>query len=409
MADESVINRMQHRYWITKQTVFKKLGKKEDEFIVSSDAELDAKLELFKSVQESSRNLLRIINQYENNLNILALEESEMGHFMKSAGKTDKTRAGKMMITVGTAILYGGQQRFTLQRPLERIYQKLETFHRRAVADTLQIIQYMERARTEYRASLNWMKDISQELDPDTYKQLERFKKVQEHVKKSKSRFDRSKHICVTKIDVLVASRNNMFSILLQLYEKSLLEFTQKCCSTYTVIANSFKGYQHYDFCVVKELSDLKPDSSIIAKEQNSGESLLEFDDNKQEEKINEDTSSTPLSQQTQDLLSLDAPNPGDDLIRDLLLDDTQSQSSIANVPVTTSSSNVFLPSYLLSLHHPSELFTHTDSKTIPALNNLTNKTASKPSSWYDLFAELDPLADPDSLSKTTGEQQKKC
>lgn len=69
MADESVINRMQHRYWITKQTVFKKLGKKEDEFIVSSDAELDAKLELFKSVQESSRNLLRIINQYENNLN----------------------------------------------------------------------------------------------------------------------------------------------------------------------------------------------------------------------------------------------------------------------------------------------------------------------------------------------------
>lgn len=31
-------------------------------------------------------------------------------------------------------------------------------------------------------------------------------------------------------------------------------------------------GYQHYDFCVVKELSDLKPDSSIIAKEQNSGE-----------------------------------------------------------------------------------------------------------------------------------------
>ena len=26
-------------------------------------------------------------------------------------------------------------------------------------------------------------------------------------------------------------------------------------------------GYQHYDFCVVKELSDLKPDSSIIARQ----------------------------------------------------------------------------------------------------------------------------------------------
>lgn len=36
----------------------------------------------------------------------------------------------------------------------------------------------MEKTRTEYRAVLNWMKDISQELDPDTCKQMERFKKV---------------------------------------------------------------------------------------------------------------------------------------------------------------------------------------------------------------------------------------
>ena len=36
----------------------------------------------------------------------------------------------------------------------------------------------MERHRTEYRASLNWMKNVSQELDPDTYKQMEKFRKV---------------------------------------------------------------------------------------------------------------------------------------------------------------------------------------------------------------------------------------
>jgi len=36
----------------------------------------------------------------------------------------------------------------------------------------------MEKVRTEYRASLSWMKNVSQELDPDTYKQLERFRKV---------------------------------------------------------------------------------------------------------------------------------------------------------------------------------------------------------------------------------------
>ena len=36
----------------------------------------------------------------------------------------------------------------------------------------------MEKVRTEYRADLSWMKNISQELDPDTYKQLERFREV---------------------------------------------------------------------------------------------------------------------------------------------------------------------------------------------------------------------------------------
>lgn len=54
----------------------------------------------------------------------------------------------------------------------------METFRRRAIADTLLTISRMEKARTEYRGALLWMKDVSQELDPDTYKQLEKFRKV---------------------------------------------------------------------------------------------------------------------------------------------------------------------------------------------------------------------------------------
>ncbi len=66
--NESVINKVQRKYWITKQTVFRKLGKKEDECIVASDSELDAKLELFSSIQQTTSNLLKIINRYQNNL-----------------------------------------------------------------------------------------------------------------------------------------------------------------------------------------------------------------------------------------------------------------------------------------------------------------------------------------------------
>ena len=46
----------------------------------------------------------------------------------------------------------------------------------------------MEKERNEYRGALAWMKDVSTELDPDTYRQLEKFRKVQGHVKTSKAR-----------------------------------------------------------------------------------------------------------------------------------------------------------------------------------------------------------------------------
>ena len=45
-ADQSTIYKMKETYWTTKQAVMKKLGKKQDEHIVASDAQLDAKLEV---------------------------------------------------------------------------------------------------------------------------------------------------------------------------------------------------------------------------------------------------------------------------------------------------------------------------------------------------------------------------
>jgi hypothetical protein len=46
-----------------------------------------------------------------------------MGRFLKESGKSDKTRAGKMMTAVGKSLSYSGQQRLTLRMPLLRLYQ----------------------------------------------------------------------------------------------------------------------------------------------------------------------------------------------------------------------------------------------------------------------------------------------
>lgn len=79
---------------------------------------------------------------------------------------------------VQSSDLYLSTIRLALCTPLSRLKQEVATFSQRAVSDTLMTINRMERARTEYRGALLWMKDASQELDPDTLKQMEKFRKV---------------------------------------------------------------------------------------------------------------------------------------------------------------------------------------------------------------------------------------
>ena len=45
---DTPLNKIQHKFWVTKQAVTRKLGQEEDQHIVASDGDLDAKLELFR-------------------------------------------------------------------------------------------------------------------------------------------------------------------------------------------------------------------------------------------------------------------------------------------------------------------------------------------------------------------------
>ena len=45
---DTPLNKIQHKFWVTKQAVTRRLGHQEDQHIVASDSELDAKLELFR-------------------------------------------------------------------------------------------------------------------------------------------------------------------------------------------------------------------------------------------------------------------------------------------------------------------------------------------------------------------------
>lgn len=198
--------------------------------------------------------------------------------FLRFQAEHDRTKAGNMMDATSKALCTSAKQRSAAQNsaasdqlkyiwilfsnilslylsflhrmalcpPLHRLQQEVETFRRRAIADTLLTVSRMEKARTEYRGALLWMKDVSQELDPDTYKQLEKFRKVgglasadaslndksngggfswslcrqvQAQVRGTKGQFEKLKNDVCQKVDMLGASRCNMLSHSLCTYQ----------------------------------------------------------------------------------------------------------------------------------------------------------------------------------------------
>ena len=186
----------------------------------------------------------------------MAYEENSFGRFLKDFGKLEKTKTGKIMMASGKAVSYSSQQRLALRPSIIRLAEEVDTFRFRAIEDTNDTVSSMEKVRTEYRGALMWMKNVSTELDPDTYKQLEKFRKVQGHVKTSKVKFDRLKVDCIQKIDLLAAARCNMYSHALVMYQDALIHFSEKVAKTFSHVESSFKGYQPYEFQYIRELAD---------------------------------------------------------------------------------------------------------------------------------------------------------
>ncbi|KAL7733814.1 hypothetical protein ACLKA6_011537 [Drosophila palustris] len=401
---------VQHQYWITKKVVQRKLGSKEDKHIISSDADLDAKIEIFKSISDTSSELCKIIDQYQERLCILSQEECVFGRFLKEAGKRSKTTGGSIT-NVGKAMSFAGQQRMCVRVPLLRLQHEVDVYRCRAVKDTELTLQTMEKERTEYRAALSWMKHTaSQDMDPDTGKGLDKFRTAQAHVRAAKHNFDGYSMDSIQKIDLLAAARCNMYSHALVAYLAELKTFAQKAASTFQTISNALVMKPKYDFCVLKELSQnegaaeddadtLKMTTPIEAVDKD--QSLFFADDyqDKPESKSPKASASPTcgdnesllieLSKQLEESPLIEAPLP------DVPLLDTASSNN------STNSNNKFW----------ARMFTQQQQQQppTPLPNNMANAAAASASApapaktnsnnaWLELFADLDPLANPQAF-----------
>ncbi|XP_022056919.1 islet cell autoantigen 1 isoform X2 [Acanthochromis polyacanthus] len=446
--DSSVVNKFQQKYWKTKQTLIKVTGKKEDEHVVASDADLDAKLEVFHSIQRTCMELLKVIEQYQRRICLLSQEENELGRFLRSQGSQDKTRAGKIMQATGKALCFSSQQRLALRNPLCRLYQEVETFRYRAISDTWLTVNRMEQSRTEYRGALLWMKDISQELDPDTHKQMEKFRKVQAQVRTTKTSFDKLKNDVCQKVDLLGASRCNLLSHVLTTYQTTLLHFWEKTSHTMAAIHESFKGSQHYEFSTIKTLQD---PTDKPAKKKGKKKPKAESEDGKKAEttddqlislQINENENTSDKTREEVEGEEKDSMALLNEILGGLSVDDgdfsrewtevfgeTEEGTSAASGRPAESQqkeNSFFLPSQLLdqSLNNlqssvsdwagiiPQPVTQATEhssganqNPSKPAVKDATG-TSKDLSAWFNLFADLDPLSNPDAVGKSDTEHE---
>uniref|UniRef100_A0A8D2AUB1 Islet cell autoantigen 1 n=1 Tax=Sciurus vulgaris TaxID=55149 RepID=A0A8D2AUB1_SCIVU len=461
--DKSVVNKMQQKYWETKQAFIKATGKKEDEHVVASDADLDAKLELFHSIQRTCLDLSKAIVLYQKRICFLSQEENELGKFLRSQGFQDKTRAGKMMQATGKALCFSSQQRLALRNPLCRFHQEVETFRHRAISDTWLTVNRMEQCRTEYRGALLWMKDVSQELDPDLYKQMEKFRKVQTQVRLAKKNFDKLKMDVCQKVDLLGASRCNLLSHMLATYQTTLLHFWEKTSHTMAAIHESFRGYQPYEFTTLKSLQD--PMKKLVEKEEKkkmaqegsteaAGQEpsqLISLEDENQHKEscsfkseegksilsaLDKSSTHNACSGPLDELLHMKpeegaclgpmagTPEPEgadkDDLLLlseifnassleegefsqewaavfgDSRLKDPTPSGSLGEPDSKPQTGSGFLPSQLLDQN----------MKDLQASLQEPAKAASDLTAWFSLFADLDPLSNPDAVGKTDKEHE---
>lgn len=212
---------------------------------------------------------------YQDRVCALAQEECIFGRFLRECGKHDTTKAGNLMSSSGKTFLFAGHQFIMIRNVLIRSYRDVQTFQYRAVTDTFDTVEQMEKSRTGYRAALLWMKDVSQKLDPDVYMQMDKFKKIQNHVREKKKSFEKLKIDTIQKIDLLSASRCNLFNNILLSYQNILKSVWNKTTKTMNIFVDTFKSHLNYQFTMLKELNDV--DSNVDEAQQNFEEKLKEI------------------------------------------------------------------------------------------------------------------------------------
>lgn len=290
-SNASALTKLQQTYWEAKRNLNNSLGTHDDDCWISTDSDLDSKIQLLQEADNSYNVLLVTLLQYKRTLCRIMTVEKNLGSALVEYGIADRTLAGKLMILSGRAISQNANQRHRLKSNIMELYHEVQTFQFKATVDVLQTVSKMENVRKSYRSGLMWMKNESQNLDPDVVKKMRKFRKVQEHIKNLKTRFDATKFDTMQKIDLYLLSRCNLFSKTLVPYRDIFCKISLNYSKLTTAVVQNIPSCSLYTFETVKELNECssKPYlQSLLSLRQKNRDKAS----NKRNLKVNESKSS---------------------------------------------------------------------------------------------------------------------
>lgn len=272
---ESAFLKMQGIYWKAKQS-FQKFRGETDCYIIASDKDLDLRLQLLQALDESCSHLTNILITYQSTVSRLIRAEDNFGITLQDFGLRDSTEGGKLLCNCGKAISFSAKHKVPLKTPLTKLFGALKTFQFRAIIDVFQTVTKMEKSRNSYRSSLMWIKDVTNNLDPENLKKLKKYRKVQDRVKKMKNQYDCQKLKAMEKIDLLLLSRCNLiFSQILASYKNSFCEMCRSTISALESVIITIPYTRTYSFKTLKHLNNIKSEratNSHVSLENNRKE-----------------------------------------------------------------------------------------------------------------------------------------
>ncbi|KAL1377068.1 hypothetical protein pipiens_016508 [Culex pipiens pipiens] len=237
---------------------------------------------------------------------------------------------------------------------------------------------------------------------------LEKFRKAQRHVKTAKTKFDKYTLDCLEKIDLLAAARCNMFSHALLSYQNAMLTVAKKSNDTWrsprTTIRCCFSRMN------TKMTNPLEKETPKDTKTDDDDQILTDIPADNLLADLSEPAKTEPPPSGSSDLLGLTM----DDEFSDFMSSPAPFMpSTLLNNPNPLDGGDDDPLEQLLNLNQPSSSKAPPSGDLFGSFLQSLSKSTDPPkegkksggggkskdlSGWYQLFAELDPLSNPDAI-----------